>query len=235
MNGALESGALLSGGLPHLLDERSNPDFREVFGMFAARSAGLDAAVARIRLTGLDLRSDELQGLNRIRVLLANVSALSFRAEADAIMSDPSKATNLGNIVALMEEGRIEVRSSPLGGWAPDFSIFHRYGKPWTLMVGLHWFARPYPHRGPALASLHGSSAAGKAEVRFSELWRGGHDIGAPILELLLEARSRARGSTIPASVSTRPVSRSRRRSSRHSKSPVTEGDSPDGEGRDPP
>lgn len=230
----MQPGALLSGGLPHLLDERSDPDFRDVFGRLATRSAGLDAAVARIRLTGLDLRRDELRGVERIRVLLANVSALSFRAEADAILSDPSKATNLANIVALMEEGRIEVRSSPLAGWAPDFSIFHRYGKPWTLIVGLHWFVRPYPHRGPALASIHGSSAAGKAAVRFSELWRGAHDISEPILELLLEARSRARAPTVPVSVSA-PPSRSGRRSCRTSRSPVTEGDSRDEEDGDPP
>lgn len=185
-------GTLLDSGLPHLIDERSDPDFRTVYGTLARHSAALDAAVVRIRLTGLDLGPDELQSLERVRVLLAEVNGLDLRSEAEAMLLDPRKARNVRNLASLMEAGRIDVRSAPLAGWAPDFSVFHRKGRPWTLLAGLHWFARPFPHRGPALASLHGAGAAARTAARFSELWKGGHDIGPAILELLREADRRS-------------------------------------------
>lgn len=183
---------LLESGLPHLVDERSDPDFRAVYGLLARRSSALDTAVASIRLTGVDLRPEELRSLNRVRVLLAEVNVLSLRAEAEAILLDPSKGPNLDNLVDMMDTGRIEVRSAPLAGWAPDFSVFHRKGRPWILLTGLHRFSRPFPHRGPALASLHGPGAAGRTAARFTELWTTAHDIGPAILGLLREARQRS-------------------------------------------
>lgn len=188
-------GKLLTTGLPHLLDDRSRPDFRAVYGLLARRAGALDAAVGRIRLTGLDLRPEELRGIQRLRVLLSEVSALTLRSEAEAVLVDPGKAANLRYLVTLMDEGRIEVRAAPLGGWAPDFSVFHRKGVPWTLLIGLHWFARPFPHRGPALASVHGSRGAARAAARFTDLWNSAHDVGPAILSLLREAERRTASS----------------------------------------
>lgn len=186
-------GLLLESGLPHLLDERSEPDFRSVFATLARRSTALGSAVSRIRLGGLDLRPEELRSLNRIRVVVAELNGIVLRAEAEAMLTDPAKGDNLRYLVRLMREGRIEIRSAPLAGWSPDFTVFSRGGRPWTLLVGLHWFARPYPHRGPALASLHGRVAASRTLRRFEELWRRGHDIGSPVLSLLEEAKQRTR------------------------------------------
>lgn len=183
---------LLTAGLPQLLDERSDPDFRAVYSLLARRSSGLDAAVSRIRLSGIDLEPEEMATLQRIRVLLTGVNALTLRSEAEAALSDPVKASNLRNLVRLMEEEIIEVRSSPLAGWAPDFSIFRRSGAPWSVLVGLHWFARPFPHGGPALASIHGGEAARRTSGRFERIWRGGHDIGPAILKILQEADRRS-------------------------------------------
>jgi len=185
-------GSLLCAGLPRLLDERSEPNFRGVFGLLARRSGALDAAVSRIRLSGLDLRPEELQQLSRIRVLLTEVNAIALRSEAEASLADPDKAGNLTNVLKLMERRIIEVRSAPLAGWAPDFSVFRRNGHPWMVLVGLHWFARPYPHGGPALASLHGAEAAGRIARRFEGLWRGAHDIGPALLHILKEAKVRS-------------------------------------------
>ncbi len=192
VEGGNEGATLLCSGLPRLMDERSDPNFRAVYGLLARRSGGLDAAVSRIRLSGLDLRPDELRALGRIRVLLTEVNAITLRSEAEASLADPDKAGNLTNLLELMEAGTIEVRSAPLAGWAPDFSVFQRSGRPWMVLVGLHWFARPYPHGGPALASLHGAEAAGRTARRFEGLWRGAHDIGPAILHILQEARVRA-------------------------------------------
>lgn len=189
-------GTLLRSGLPRLMDERSDPNFRDVFGLLARRSGTLDAAVSRIRLSGLDLRPEELRTLEKIRVLLGEVNAITLRSEAEACLADPRKASNLSNLVHLMEEGIISVRSAPLAGWAPDFSVFGRSGRAWMVLVGLHWFARPYPHGGPALASLHGPEAAKRAARRFSHLWRGAHDIGPAILRILTEAHLRSGASS---------------------------------------
>lgn len=185
-------GELLEHGLPHLLDERADPDFRRIFGLLARTANRLDSAVARIRLTGLDLKASEFERLERIRVLLAQVSALTLQSEADAVLADPDRAPNLKRLIHRLETEQIEVRSAPLAGWAPDFSIFRRNGHPWTLMVGLHWFARPYPHLGPALASVHGRAGAQVAADRFESLWKRAHDTRPAILAVLREAVRRA-------------------------------------------
>ena len=39
-----------------MLDERTRPDFREIYGWLLARSRQLDVALTRIRLSTLDLR-----------------------------------------------------------------------------------------------------------------------------------------------------------------------------------
>lgn len=191
-DGGPDRGSLLRSGLPRLMDERSDPNFRAVYGLLARRSGALDAAVSRIRLSGMDLRPEELRKLGRIRVLLTEVNAITLRSEAEASLADPDKEGNLTNLLTMMESGVIEVRSAPLAGWAPDFSVFRRNGHPWMVLVGLHWFARPYPHGGPALASLHGAEAASRTARRFEGLWRGAHDIGPAILHILQEARVRA-------------------------------------------
>lgn len=221
-----EPGDLLGSGLPHLFDERSDPDFRAVFGLLARRAGSLDAAVAHIRITGLDLRPEELRSLDRIRVLLAGLNGVTLRSEAEATLADPAKASNLRNLVSLMEEGRIEVRSAPLAGWAPDFTVFHRKGRPWTLLVGPHWFARPYPHRGPALASLHGPGASARTAVRFSQLWLSGHDVGTPILDLLHDAERRTGRSAGPRR--SQPFRGGSTPPFRRRKTPVKPGHSPD-------
>lgn len=185
---------LASLGLPHLLEERSSPDFRAAFGTLARGSQGLDVAVARIRLSGIDLTPEELASVEAIRLLVARLDAPALRAEAEAVLLDPEKARNLEYLVHRLRAGAIQVRSAPLGGWAPDFTVFRRGGRPWSLLVGLHWFARPFPHGGPALASVHGAAAASTVERRFEELWRRAHDIGPAVFDLLRAARRRISG-----------------------------------------
>lgn len=194
-SGAPSGSTSPGAGLPHLLDERSRPDFRDVFGALIGRSSTVDSAVARIRISGLDLRADEMRSVVRIRLVLAEVNGIALRNEAESVLSRPERAADLVHLVRLLEAGRVEVRSAPLAGWAPDFSVFHRKGVPWRCVVGPHWFARPYPHRGPALTSVHGGEAAGRLARRFDELWRQAHDIGPALVGLLGRARERSAGS----------------------------------------
>lgn len=188
------SSCLAAGGLLH---ERGHPDFRDHFGALCAAATVVDVAVGRIRLGGLDLRPGDLDGVEQLRVVLAEVNALRLAADADAAVSDPERRRNVDLLRRLLREGRLEVRAAPLAGWAPDFSVFHRDGAPRWALIGPHWFQRPYPHPGPAFTSVHGAPEAGTVAVRFQELWVAAHDIG-PAVRGVLEGAVQ-RGGGVPA------------------------------------
>lgn len=171
-----------------LLDDRRRPDFRDVFGALARRSTHIATAVTRVRLSTVDLTLEELENVRSLRVLISEVSALQLDAEARGLMGLPTRAPNVRVLTHLLEEGRLEVRSAPLGGWSPDFTVFAVDGAPLAVLTGFHAFERPYPHRGPALASLHGSSGAALAASRHAELWQAAHDIGPTLWTLLSRA-----------------------------------------------
>jgi hypothetical protein len=176
-----------------LLDERRRPDFRDVFGALARRSTEIAVAVTRVRLTTVDLGPEELGGLRSFRVLVAEVSALQLDAEATGLLQLPRRAPNVRLLTAMLEEGRLEVRSAPLGGWSPDFTVFSGAAGALAVLSGFHWFERPYPYRGPALASLHGPDAARWVRVRYQELWDAAHDVGPALWSILARADTRAR------------------------------------------
>ena len=100
----------------YLFDERSRPDFRDVFGALARDSTEVAAAVTRIRLTTVDLRSDEVASLRHFRVLLCEMSALRLEGEAHALLHLRRRAPRLRLMLGLLEEGLLEVRAAPLGG-----------------------------------------------------------------------------------------------------------------------
>jgi len=176
----------------YLLDERSRPDFRDVFGVLARSSTEIEAAVTRVRLTTVDLLPEEVAGLRHFRVLLCEMSALRLEGEAHALLHLRRRTPNLRLLLGLLEEGRLEVRAAPLGGWSPDFTVFSGSSGPAAVLTGFHAFERPYPHRGPALATLHGPEAARLAAHRHGELWSEAHDVG-PTLWTLLSRAERAR------------------------------------------
>jgi hypothetical protein len=178
-----------------LLDERHRPDFRDVFGALARRSTDVAVAVTRVRLSTVDLGADELSGLRSLRVLVAEVNALQLDAEAAGLLRLPRRAPNVRLLTAMLEEGRLEVRSAPMGGWSPDFTVFSEAAGPLAVLAGYHWFERPYPYRGPALAALHGAEAARMARTRHQELWDAAHDVGPALWSILARADTRARAS----------------------------------------
>lgn len=176
-----------------LFDERGRPDFRDVFGMLAAGSTDIATAVTRVRLSTVDLTGREMAGVEHFRVLVAEMSALRLDAEARNLEADPKRAPNAELLRELLESGRLEVRSSPLAGWTPDFSVFSGPGGPVAVLVGLHWFERPYPHRGPALGALFAEEAAKLAARRHEEIWERAHDVGPAVWNILSKARSKMR------------------------------------------
>jgi hypothetical protein len=173
---------------PILIDDRSRPGFREVFGRLARRSTAIDVALTHIRLGTLDLSERELGAVCRIRLVLAQVSAASLDLEAHAVLHRSPMAANLRRLAAMLAGGTIEVRSAPLGGWSPDFSLFHDHEVALGALIGPHRFDRGTAQDGPVLASLHGAAAAQRLQVRFDEVWARAHDIRPAIAGILARA-----------------------------------------------
>ena len=195
-------------GLAHepaaLFDERGRPDFRDVFGALAAGATDIAAAVTRVRLSTVDLTALELASVEHFRVLVAEMNALRLDAEARVLQADPKRAPNAEMLRQLLESGRLEVRSSPLAGWSPDFTVFSGPAGPIAVLLGFHAFERPYPHRGPALGVVHGGAAARLAARRHEEIWECAHDVGPAVWSILSKARSRARATSSSARGATR-------------------------------
>jgi hypothetical protein len=120
------------------------------------------------------------------------MNALQLDSEARGLQADPRRAPNAERLQGLLESGRLEIRSAPLAGWSPDFTVFSGPGGPTAVLVGFHSFERPYPHRGPALAAVHGEEAARLAARRHEDAWVRAHDVGPAVWSILSKARSRA-------------------------------------------
>jgi len=175
-----------------LFDERGRPDFRDVFGALASTASDIATAVTRVRLSTVDLSTRELERVEHFRVLVAEMNALQLDSEARGLQADPRRAPNAERLQGLLESGRLEIRSAPLAGWSPDFTVFSGPGGPAAVLVGFHSFERPYPHRGPALAAVHGEEAARLAARRHEDAWVRAHDVGPAVWSILSKARSRA-------------------------------------------
>jgi hypothetical protein len=174
-----------------LFDERDRPDFRDVFGALAAGATDIATAVTRVRLSTVDLTAREMAGIEHFRVLVAEMNALQLDAEARSLQADARRAPNAELLREFLQAGRLEIRSAPLAGWTPDFTIFSGLEGPRSVLVGLHWFERPYAHRGPALGAVFGEEGARLAARRHAELWEKAHDVGPAVWNILSKARSR--------------------------------------------
>jgi hypothetical protein len=144
-----------------------------------------------VRLSGISLARRELEGPVRIRLLLAEINVLTLSAEAESMATTGDGRQRLRLICRLLAEGVLQLRSAPLGGWDPDFSVFWREAEGPVVVIGPHWFARPYPHRGPALASLHHGRAAARVGRRFEGLWTDAHPVELPVRRVMEEALAR--------------------------------------------
>lgn len=191
--------------IPSLLDERARPDVADVFRSLMLGAREVDVALMRIRLSGIRIGPAELAGVRRLRLLVAEMNALTLAREAEGIAIRPDRRRTLRFLLGLLRDGRVEIRRSPLGGWSPDFSVFSGADGPGATLVGLHWFERPCPHPGPVLAAVHGAEAARALSIRFRELWEGAHDVAEPVLGIMETADART-----PADPDERPPEGSR-------------------------
>jgi hypothetical protein len=170
---------------PALLDERGPPRFRQAFVAMAARAGSLDVAISRIRLPGLDLTPVEMGHLSRIRLLLRDVRAERLQAEAEALSLRRGGDGTLEFFFDLLDRRILEVRTAPLGGWSPDFTVFRAGGDPFASILGIHWLRRPASVQGPIFASLHGKQASLRCGRRFEVIWSGAHDVSMALKGLL--------------------------------------------------
>lgn len=170
--------------IPRLLDDRSRPDFRRTYGTLLSRATHLDVALTHLRLATLDLSEAEIARIARVRLLLAQVSAGALDAEALAVFNRGDRAAHLRRLSLLLDAGRVEVRSAPLAGWSPDFSIFGAEDGPFAIVVGPHRFER-LGLGGPSLASVHGGEEALRTLGRFEEIWALAHDVAPAISGIL--------------------------------------------------
>lgn len=168
-----------------LVDDRARPTFRERLGHALAGAAEADFAVARIRLAAIDLTDRETARVRRCRVLVG-------RLDAEALVRTGDQAPGGGAPAALrafLDSGRLEVRAAGLEVWTPDFSILRGLRDAphdALVVVGAHYFARPFTNGGPAFTCmLAGREAADRATRRFEELWRKGYDVADIVREAL--------------------------------------------------
>lgn len=154
-------------------------------------SERVDVAIRKIRLSGISLGRRELGAPSSFRVILAELNVLTIASEAEAMATRREERARLELICDLLASGVLQVKAAPLAGWAPDFSLFHRTQEDCTLLMGPHWFQRPYPHRGPALASLHSGTQVARVARRFARIWSEAHDVRLPIRDTLKGALRR--------------------------------------------
>lgn len=174
-----------------LIHDRSRRSLRTVYADLVREARHVDAAVDRIRLSGIDLAYQDLDSVEELRVLTTEIDAATLKFEAEAILADPQRSHNLRVVVRLLAEERLLVRCAPLFDWAPNFSVFVDPQGRCDLLLGVHWFQIPYPSRGPALAVVHRGGEADRVRARFQEMWDLAHDIG-PALHGVFEAAGRA-------------------------------------------
>lgn len=174
-----------------LLDERATPDLRTRFGQLAHSSTEITVAARHIRLAAVDLGADEARRLVRIRVVMSELSAVTFRTEAETVMADPRRRPVAERLHGLLASGTLRARVAPMTFWTPDFAVFHRDALPFAAIFGLYWFQQPFPHTGPAFATVCGRKGAHHGALRFAELWSAAHDVTEAVKGLLGGARKR--------------------------------------------
>lgn len=168
-----------------LLEESTRPDVPDVFRRHLRRSVCTDIALTRLRILGLRLGPGDVDALPRLRLCVAHPRAAEWEVEVHRALLDPSRRRTVRGLVEALVAGRITVRAAPLGGWSPDFSVFHADDGPRRALVGSHWLERPHPERGPVIGVELAAAGARALARRFDDVWRMSYDITPALVGLL--------------------------------------------------
>lgn len=178
---------------PRLLVEGSSPRFPAVYRRWLAASDEVDIALTRLRIATLRLEERDLARVERLRIVLAELSTAAWEAETHRVLLDPRRGPMLRRVIDLLREGRLQVRSAPLAGWAPDFTVFHQRSRtvgadalpPPRALLGPHWLEASAGLAGPRFAfEVHGADAD-RVSNRFGVIWDRGYDVGPAVTRLL--------------------------------------------------
>ena len=161
-----------------LIDERDALALRTLIGRLLSSAGRADIALTHLRLAGVDLDDSEFT-VHKCRLMIAQ-----FNAEQVA------SAYQSRTLAGIAESGRLEMRTAPHHVWHPDFSIFHDLPDgPDVLLLGAHYFGRPYALFGVALTAVTTDPAdVHRASIRFEELWNAGYDV-LPVIHDALRRR----------------------------------------------
>ncbi len=193
-------------GGPTLFDAARPPALRSCVGELLTRSELADFAIGRIRLEAVDLRTAELAGVRRLRVLVGVLDAGTLLDAVAAARLDPRVRANLLVLRDFAGEGRLELRSAGAHRWLPDFSVYASDAGVSAGLVGAHYFSTA-PAAGAALTCRVSDPRACRAlSERFDALWLDGYDV----LDVALEALGDVDTAGPPTPASTRGLVRER-------------------------
>jgi hypothetical protein len=193
-------------GPARLVDEGTRPDVPALFRRHLRRHARAEVALTRLRILALRLGAGDVARLPSLRLLVAHPRAAEWEVEVHRALLDPVRRPAVRGLVHALVDGRIAVRAAPLGGWSPDFSVFHGDDGPRRGLVGGHWLERPHPDRGPVLGIELGRPGARALARRFADLWAGAYDVTPALTGLLGRTAERLRAA--PGEIDTLPVRR---------------------------
>lgn len=209
---------------PSNLSGFSGADLRAGFVQRLDDCLRLDVALSRVRLATLGSLPARLNDCEAVRVVLGAVRAHDLDAEAHALSALPGGRVRIAALADLLISGRTQVRAAPLGGWSPDFSVFHRRspvrvvseGRPARQagqeavtndllrkarpvgpigLVGSHAFGGEGAGSGPLMAIGVSGDDALRLLQAFEEIWARSHDV-TPALSALF--RRALRWSEVP-------------------------------------
>ena len=174
---------------PRLLIEGLSPRFPTLYRRWLTGADRADIALTRLRIASLRLDLGHLTRVRRIRIVLAELTTAAWEAETHRVILDPERGPTLRHLISLLCEGRLEVRSAPLAGWAPDFTVFHRGPPrrplPPRALLGPHWLERAAGLDGPRFALAVGGDDARRVADRFEKIWVRAYDVGPAVARLL--------------------------------------------------
>jgi len=150
-----------------LIDERDALALRNLIGRLLSSAGQADIALSHLRLSGIDLDESEFT-VAKCRLMIGHFNA-----------SQVASAHQSGMLARIAESGRLEMRTAPHQVWNPDFSVFRGMDAgPDVLLVGAHYFGRPYPMFGVALTAVTTEPTdVHLAGVRFEQIWNAGYDV----------------------------------------------------------
>lgn len=170
---------------PRLLVEGSTPGFPSTYRRLLGHAKRADIALTRLRISTLQLRARDVARLDRMRLLLAELTTSAWEVETHRALLDPRRESVLRLLIERLRAGDLLIRAAPLAGWSPDFTVFHRAERAPRALLGPHWLEPTPGRRGPRFAFLAKGADARRVARHFERVWSTAYDVGPAVARLL--------------------------------------------------